>query len=229
MATEKGNGPVATGVVIEVSAPFTPIVYCETVPLALFATYTCLPEGSTATDWISSGGGLSEILEPSGRDIGGVARDAAVAAVGDESIEGVNCIDAVHGDVRHVRPRDPAASVRHRAGLAGWLSQHRDVVGGALDGLGGKREGTVRADAEPVAAVVLKHQARAGQARDRSADAVGRRAPGACGEQRTQREETNPPDGGIDGYRQMGFLGFSILTQTGRSDSLDARGNPTIP
>src|SRR6267154_350086 len=51
MATEKGNGPVATGVVIEVSAPFTPIVYCETVPLALFATYTCLPEGSTATDW----------------------------------------------------------------------------------------------------------------------------------------------------------------------------------
>src|SRR5258707_37270 len=104
---------------------------------------------------ISSGGGLSEILEPSGRDIGGVARDAAVAEVGDEGIEGANCIDAVHRDVGHVRSRDPAAAVRYRAGLAGGLSEHRDVVGGALDGLGGKREGTVRADAEPVADVVL--------------------------------------------------------------------------
>src|SRR5258708_12729194 len=52
---------------------------------------------------ISSGGGFSEVLEPSARDIGGVARDAAVAVVGDEGVEGMNCIDAIHGDVRDVR------------------------------------------------------------------------------------------------------------------------------
>jgi len=80
----------------------------------------------------------------------------------------MNGIAAIHRDVGHVRPGDPAVAVRDRAGLPGGLSEHRDAVGGALDGSGGKREG-------PFATMLRscgrcsEAQARAGQARDGAA------------------------------------------------------------